>query len=346
MNMRKKPLIIADNQIPYLEGIPERYARIVRMPYHRIDAAALRCADALLVRTRTLCSKELLQGSSVTFVGSPTIGTDHIDLDYCATANIAVAHAPGCNAGAVMQYVFTALAVAATQKNMCLSDKTIGIVGVGNVGSRVERLAGHLGMKTLLNDPPRAVQEGADSFCSLDFLLSKADVVTLHVPLDATTRGMADRSFFDKMKEGAFFINTSRGDVTNEQALQAAASGLGAVVLDVWQNEPHIDKKTLDATHIATPHIAGYSMEGKRNATETVVRALAAHFQWEELLQYAVTLPSVEEVPSHALFTQCFPIMEEDKRLRSAPDLFEEQRNAYVYRREWTREQYNALTFC
>lgn len=343
--MRKKPHLVVDNQIPYLEGITPRFAHMTRLPYHKINKESLQKADALLIRTRTVCSARLLQGSSVSFIGSPTIGTDHIDLDYCTAANIRVAHAPGCNAGAVMQYVFTAMAVMASQYNLNLSGKTIGIVGVGNVGSKVEQLAGHLGMKTLLNDPPRAKREGAEKFCSMDVLLSGADVVTLHVPLDDTTRNMADRSFFSKMKEGAFFINTSRGDVADEEALQKAAIHLGPVMLDVWKNEPYIDRKTLDASRIATPHIAGYSMEGKRNASETVVRALAEHFQWEELMHYTVSLPPVKEVPDHLLFTQCFPIMEEDRRLRANPSLFEELRNSYVYRREWTPEQYDRLKF-
>jgi erythronate-4-phosphate dehydrogenase len=344
--MHKRPYIVVDEQIPYLEGITSQHARIVRLPYTGINSESVRKADALLVRTRTRCSAGLLGGSAVSFIGSPTIGTDHINMEYCTASQIEVVNAPGCNAGAVMQYVFTALAALAGDRSSDLCGKTLGIIGVGNVGSREEKLANGLGMKTLLHDPPRAEREGPEKFCDLDFLLKHADVVTLHVPLDKTTEGMAGTDFFRNMKKGACFINTSRGPVVNEYALRCAASHLGGIILDVWQGEPHICTDTLHVTHIATPHIAGYSVEGKRNASQTVVRALARHFSWEDLKEYTVDLPPACDVPSRLLFKACFPVMDEDRRLRAAPERFEEQRNAYVFRREWTPEQYNRLNLC
>ncbi|NLA15781.1 MAG: 4-phosphoerythronate dehydrogenase [Bacteroidales bacterium] len=344
--MRKRPYIIIDEQIPYLEGITQQHAQIERLPYPMIVTERVRKADALLIRTRTRCSACLLTGSPVSFIGSPAIGTDHIDLDYCASAGIKVVNAPGCNAGAVVQYVFTSLVMCAALKGIDLCGKSMGIIGVGNVGSKVTRLAKQLGMKLLLNDPPRALAEGSQGFCELNYLLKHADVVTLHVPLDPSTQGMAGSDFFANMQEGACFINTSRGGVVDERALRSAVTRLGGIVLDVWQGEPDICVETLKTTDIATPHIAGYSVEGKRNASQTVVRALAAHFDWKDLLEYTVDLPPACHVPAHLLFKQCFPIMEEDERLRKAPERFEEHRNNYIFRREWTPEQYKRLNLC
>ena len=148
------------------------------------------------------------------------------------------------------------------------------------------------------------------------------------------------------MKKGACFINTSRGAVVDEQALRKAAPQLGGIILDVWQGEPHINPATIEVSSIGTPHIAGYSLEGKRNATEQVVQAMAIHFGWNDLQNYSVALPAASYVPSDLLFTHCFPIFEEDKQLRKAPEQFEQIRNAYVFRREWTQEQYSRLTLC
>ncbi len=340
------PHIIADDQIPFLDSIPSRLARITRLPGHLIDKETIHAADALIVRTRTRCDAFLLEGSSVSFIGSATIGTDHIDIPYCESRGITVVNAPGCNAGAVMQYIFTALTAWAAKRNEDLCGKTLGVVGVGNVGKKVVRLAEHLGLKTLLNDPPRALAEGSAGFVELAELITHSDIVTLHVPLARDTYCMADRAFFSSMKKGACLVNTSRGEVVDEEALKNAEKDLGGIILDVWHNEPHIDTETLKITDIATPHIAGYSLEGKRNASQTVIRALAGHFGWKELENHCIDLPPASDVPADLLFTQCFPIFVEDKQLRSAPHLFETFRKNYVFRREWTPEQYRHLTLC
>ncbi|HPV88112.1 MAG TPA: 4-phosphoerythronate dehydrogenase, partial [Bacteroidales bacterium] len=344
--MDTRPHIVIDQQVPFLEGITGKHARITRMPGHLIRSGDIRKADALIVRTRTICSAALLQDSSVSFIGSPTIGTDHIDMEFCRSKGIAVANAPGCNSLAVMQYVFTALVAWAGSRKRDLCNMTLGIIGVGHVGKKVAALAGHLGMQTILNDPPRALAEGPEGFSDLGFLLDKSDIVTMHVPLDRTTRGMAHKDFFGAMKKGACFINTSRGDVVDEETLREASLRLGGIILDVWHGEPHIDPATVRITDIATPHIAGYSLEGKRNASQMVVRALAEHFGWDDLKDYSVSLPPPREVSQDLLFTRCFPIFVEDKQLRAAPEQFEHQRNAYVFRREWTPDQYRQLTLC
>ncbi len=337
MTVNRIPHIVADDQIPFLESISPRKAHITRIPGHLTDKKAIQAADALLVRTRTRCDASLLEGSPVSFIGSATIGTDHIDLPYCVSHGIRVANAPGCNAGAVMQYVFTALTAWAAKRNVNLCGKTLGVVGVGNVGKKVVHLAEHLGMKTLLNDPPRALAEGSAGFVDLPFLLKHADIATLHVPLAPDTRGMADRAFFSSMRKGACLVNTSRGEVVDEEALKNAAGDLGGIILDVWRNEPRIDIETLGITDIATPHIAGYSMEGKRNASQTIIRELAAHFGWRELENYTISLPPPRPVPADLLFTHCFPIFVEDKQLRSAPPQFEASEKHMFTEREWTR---------
>jgi erythronate-4-phosphate dehydrogenase len=219
-------------------------------------------------------------------IATATIGMDHIDLDYCREKGIEVYNAQGCNAGGVMQYVFSALYGVAARKGIKLDGATVGIVGVGHVGSRIEAMARHLGFNVLLCDPPRAAAEGEEGFCSLEYLLANSQIVTLHVPLDEVTRGMADEEFFMMMRPGAIFINSSRGEVVDDAALIHAIPKLGAVVVDTWNNEPDINLNLLEMVDIATPHIAGYSYQGKQNGTAYAVRAVAGHFGIKELYDF------------------------------------------------------------
>lgn len=341
-----KPTLIIDSHIPFIEGVLDPYATVQYREPNQIDAQVVQYADALLVRTRTRCDKALLEGSSVSFIGTATIGMDHIDAAYCQSKGIVVANAPGCNAGAVVQYVFTALDALAVRKGLSFAGKTLGIVGVGHVGKRVAALGQALGFRVLLNDPPRALAEGPDGFTSLDNLLQEADVVTLHVPLAPDTMHLANTSFFQRMKPTACFINASRGPVVDETALALARNRLGSIVLDVWEHEPEINPDTVALTDLATPHIAGYSLEGKRNATVTIVRALARHFNWESLANFAISLPEPPKTNPRLLFSQYFPIFVEDDTLRGNPSGFEQQRSHYVYRREWTPKQYKLLPLC
>ena len=193
--------IVADEHIPLLEGVLEPFAEVVYAAGKNINASLVCDADALLIRTRTKCNKELLANSSVKFIGTATVGTDHIDLDYCAQKNITVYSAAGCNAPAVMQYVITSLIALAAKHNKDLRHYTLGIIGVGNVGSLVYKAANLLGMQVLLNDPPRATREGGDKFISLEKLLNHSDIITLHVPLTKETESMVNNSFLKKMKE-------------------------------------------------------------------------------------------------------------------------------------------------
>jgi erythronate-4-phosphate dehydrogenase len=338
--------IVADIDIPFLEGVFEPYGEVVYKKGDQIVRDDVMDADVLIVRTRTQCNAELLEGTSVKMVTTATIGTDHIDLEYCAAHGIKVANAAGCNAGGVMQYVFSAVYGIAARKGIKLDDATFGIIGVGNVGSKIDDLARYLGFNVLRCDPPRAAAEGPEGFCSLEYLLENSDVVTMHVPLDENTRGMADETFFALMKPGAIFINAARGEVINEEALIAASPKMGAIVIDTWCNEPNINVELLDVADIATPHIAGYSYQGKENATIMAVRAVARHLGIRALWYYKpqdqeeghepilLDLKGKNHGEIAAVFQYNYPIFTDDFRLRMNPGEFEKLRAAYQYRRE------------
>ncbi len=338
--------IVADIDVPFLEGVFEPYGEVLYKKGLDISREDVMDADALLVRTRTRCDAALLEGTSVKMIATATIGMDHIDQEYCHHAGIEVANAAGCNAGGVMQYVFSALYGVAARKGIKIDGSTIGIVGVGHVGSKIEAMAEYLGFNILRCDPPRAAAEGPEGFCSLEHLLESSDVVTLHVPLDETTRGMANADFFTLMKPGAIFINAARGEIVDEQALIDASPKLGAIVIDTWNNEPDINEELLDIADIATPHIAGYTFQGKQNGTAYAVQAVARHFGLEELYSFfpAQDLPDREPVlldlkgKNHgeiaAVSQYNYPIFTDDFRFRMEPHKFEKLRSEYQYRRE------------
>ena len=276
--------IVADDKIPFLRGALEPYAEVVYLPGREITGDILRNADAMLIRTRTKCDEQLLRNTSVKFIGTATIGYDHIDTGYCEKNNISWTNAPGCNSSSVQQYIASALVTVASDFKFSLKDKTIGIIGVGNVGSKVAKLAKILEMNVLLNDPPRERREGGSEFVNIDNILREADIITVHVPL--TMEGM-DRTFhlfdrvaLEKMKKGSWFLNSSRGEVADTVALKnfLAASKQGGAVIDVWENEPDVDQELLSKVFLATPHIAGYSTDGKANGTAMVVNSLSRFF--------------------------------------------------------------------
>ena len=245
-----------------------------------------------------------------------------------------------------MQYVFSALYGVAARKGIKIDGATIGIIGVGNVGKKVEYLAEYLGFKILRCDPPRAQKEGSDGFCSLEHLLAESDVVTLHVPLDDSTRGMANADFFTLMKPGSIFINASRGEVVDEKALIEASPKFGAIVIDTWNNEPDVDENLIDIVDIATPHIAGYSFQGKLNGTALAVRAVASHFGIDDLVGFfpvdelsdreplILDLKGKNQGEITAVFQYNYPIFTDDFRFRMEPHKFEKLRSEYQYRRE------------
>ena len=338
--------IVADKNVPFLEGVFEPYADVIYLDGKEISREVLMDADAMIIRTRTKCNAALLDGTSVKMIATATIGTDHIDLEYCREKGIKVHNAEGCNAGGVMQYVFSALYGVAARKAIKLDDMTMGIVGVGHVGSLVEKMARYLGFKVLLCDPPRAEAEGPDGFCSLDYLLTNSQIVTMHVPLDDTTRRMADENFFAMMPTGSIFINASRGEVVDEEALIQDMPKFGAVVIDTWNGEPDINEELMDMVDIATPHIAGYSYQGKLNGTAASVQAVARHLGIESLYDFypkdgdedrspvLLDLKGKTQGQIAAVFQYNYPIFTDDFRFRMEPDNFEKMRSNYQYRRE------------
>ena len=344
---RKKIKIVVDQAVPFLRGVFDPYATVVYKEGALIGREDVRNADALIVRTRTHCGPALLEGSDVKIIATATIGTDHINMPWCDAHGILVRNAAGCNAGGVMNYVISALYGVASRKAIRLDGSILGIVGVGNVGKRVERVAGYLGFKVLKNDPPRAAAEGPEGFCDLDYLLANSDVVTMHVPLDSTTLGMCDESFFEKMRPGTIFINASRGEVVVDAALKRAIPKLGPVILDTWNNEPDIDLELMGMVDIATPHIAGYSYQGKQNGTAASVRALARFFGFEKLYEF---FPKTELLELESIKLDLkgktqgeiapvlqynYPIFTDDFMFRMDPGQFENLRSNYQYRREF-----------
>lgn len=342
----KRLKIVADKAIPFLEGVFDPYADMTYLPGDKIGPEDVRDADVLMVRTRTKCNADLLEGSKVKFIATATIGTDHIDFPYCDSKGIVVRNAPGCNAGGVMEYVFSALYGLASRKSISLQGDTIGIIGVGHVGSMIERMGRALGFRILKCDPPRAEAEGSFGFCDLEYLLQNSQIVTLHVPLNETTRGMADSEFFSLMQPGAFFINAARGEVVCDDALKAAIPKLGPVIIDTWNHEPDIDLDLMDKVAIATPHIAGYSYQGKQNGTAAAVRAVAHYFGITELYEFfpKTDLPENEAVKLDlkglnqgeiaSVLQYNYPIFTDDFMLRLNPENFDKLRSEYNYRRE------------
>ena len=314
--------IVVDRDIPFIAGVFEPWFKVRYLAGRAIVASEVRDAVALVVRTRTRCDAQLLAGSSVKLVATATIGTDHIDMAYCAAQGIAVVSAPGCNSAAVAQYVLAALCALSLDR----PGSTLGIVGVGHVGSLVADAAARAGLRVLLNDPPREAAEGSAAFTPLPELLAASDIVTLHIPLWPENRDFADAAFFAAMKSGASFINASRGEVVDENALLAARPRLDRLVLDVWKNEPGINLALLAVADLATPHIAGYSIQGKINGTQAVVQAVGRHFGIEPLQAFRVTGVALPQEP--------YDIRRDDAALRQDPSSFEFLRSHYAYRND------------
>lgn len=354
--------IIADDKIPFLKGVLEPLADIVYVPGAQINKKTMTGADALLIRTRTKCTEELLKGSSVKFIATATIGFDHIDTQYCQKKNIRWTNAPGCNSSSVMQYIAAALLKASREFRFSLRAKTLGVIGVGNVGSKVEKLAITLGMKVLLNDPPRARAEGDKGFVDLETVVREADILTLHVPLTFVGRDktyhMVKDKIIKKMKKGAWLINSSRGEVAETNHIKKALDSgrLGGAILDVWEHEPDIDHSLMQKAFIATPHIAGYSTDGKANGTAIVVNELARYFDLpvKEWYPSDIPVPLVAEINingkgkspeaiTREAVEHTYSISEDDLRLRFSPADFEKMRGEYPLRREFTAYKVNLI---
>ena len=334
--------IVVDEKIPYIcEALTEMGHSVVAKAGSSICPDDVREAGALFVRTRTACNADLLEGSSVRFVGTATIGYDHIDNDYCRSRGICWCSAPACNAGGVLQYVQSS--IYAWLGSRPLRGLTLGVVGVGAIGSRVAAWAAAQGMRVLLNDPPREAS-GEEGFVSLETVARESDIVTFHPTL---TRGgeypsfhLGNDRFFASLQRMPLVINASRGAVVDNAAILDAfrQKKIAGIVLDVWEGEPLIDRELLDAAFIATPHIAGYSAEGKYNATEIVLRKFAEYTDYKGALPIAPLAAPADPVVvadcEAAALLGIYNPLNDTAGLKRAPHLFEELRNNYNFRRE------------
>lgn len=327
-----KPRIIIDDAIPYIKGVFEGFAEVEYLPYQQIGKTAVKDADALIIRTRTKCNRALLEESGVKVIATATIGMDHIDLDYCREKGIVVKNAPGCNARSVAQWVGTVLTVWNREND----GKRLGIVGYGHVGKEVRKIAELLGYQVRICDP---LIEQQENFGTLEEVVRWSDIVTLHTPLTFegkhATHYLINRAIFEKLREGALLINAARGGVTDENALKEwlSRSKKNQCAIDCWENEPEIDKELIYRALIATPHIAGYSADGKWNGTRMAVETVSellgiGHNQIEKL-------PAAEckEFSANAL-SESYDIMRECRELKAAPEDFEKMRKNYRVRRE------------
>ncbi len=336
--------IIVDDKIPYIREALERIgAEAVYLPGKAFTPETIRDADALIIRTRTYCNRQLLQGSRVKFIATATIGYDHIDTDYCREAGITWTNAPGCNSASVAQYIQSSLLLLETTCGRKPDELSIGIVGVGNVGSKVAVVARQLGMRVLLNDLPRAEQEGDAPFVSLDRIARECDVITFHVPLynegKYKTFHLADAAFFRSLQRKPVLINTARGEVVDTAALlEALTNGsVSEAIIDVWENEPDIDAALLRQALIATPHIAGYSADGKANATRMSLEALCRFFHIEADFEIAPPCPEnpvIRAATRHEALLKIYNPHTDSEALKAHPELFEQLRGDYPLRRE------------
>ncbi|MBD3321214.1 MAG: DUF3410 domain-containing protein [Chitinivibrionales bacterium] len=346
-------IVCADTSIRMANEAFSQFGYVVLRRGREIANTQLKDVGMLFVRSVTRVDEGLLKDTPVKFVGTATIGTDHIDTGYLRREGIGFASAPGSNADSVAEYVVSALL--AINKNSDFSGKTLGIVGFGNVGSRVCSRAQALGMRCLLNDPPKQESTGCDIFIKLPDLLQQADIVTVHVPLvtegSYPTMHMIDERFLSMMKDGAILVNTSRGNVADEAAIINSRSRLGGCIIDVWQNEPQINEKLVSVADIATPHIAGYSIDGKLRGTKMIYDAACAFtFQekkWgpkgytKEENHYHIDLHDKED-PVFDAMQYVYPVMDDDGALREVmgkkPDqrgkLFDKIRETYPDRYE------------
>ena len=336
--------IVIDDKIPYIrETISSLTDDAVYLRGSEIGPEDVRRADALIVRTRTRCDERLLRGSSVKFVATATIGFDHIDTGYMRRAGIEWMSCPGCNAASVAQYVRSVLLLLRRERGACLGGMTLGIVGCGHVGTRVKAVAEEYGMRVLVCDPPRQERGDAGTFATMGDICREADIITFHVPLTADgrhpTRHLADKAFFDSLAKRALVINTSRGAVVDNGALLDALiyNKVSDAVIDTWENEPCVSLPLLERVWIGTPHIAGYSADGKVNADNMVVAGLCRHFGLD--LPPRIVPPSLPPtfVPSaddDTLRLQLYNPLDDSARLKAAPGKFEELRGNYPLRRE------------
>ena len=349
-------LLVDENIVQGKEAL-KNFGDVVFMAGRKITNENLRDVDALIVRSITKVNEELLKNTKVKFVGTATIGTDHVDLEYLEKNNINFSSAAGCNSYSVTEYVLSAITKIARENNISVTDKSIGVIGYGNIGTKVVEIANALGMKVVINDPPKERVSNGKIFSSLEDALG-CDIVTFHVPLNIDgvdkTVHLIDEKNINLIKENAILINSSRGPVVNNKVLKNRLQGQNNIhtVLDVWEEEPMIDLELLDLVKIATPHIAGYSFEGKVNGTKMVYDAFCKSInitpnwkpQLDNVLDNIIEIEYNENVLEvfEKLFIKSYSIMEDDNEMRKLkkistneiPEFFDGLRKDYRIRRE------------
>ena len=345
----KELRILAESSIPYLKGSLEKLGQVAYLPSKEFTKETVREADWLIIRSITKITPDLLEGSRIKLITTATIGFDHIDAKYCEEHGIKWYNSPGCNAGGVGQYAASTLSLLALRGEIRPEKMTLGIVGAGNTGKEVTRMAQALGMRVLQNDPPRAEKEGEGDFVSLDTLAREADMIEFHLPLTRegrhATYHLCDEKFVSKLEKKPILANLCRGPVTETEALiKGFKEGqISRLIIDCWEGEPTISDKLLDLAEIATPHIAGFSAEGKRRGALMCVQNGCAFF--------GLAMPDIEEPPApaaplidlsavsgrnqlyHALLHTFDPRVP-DRALRTRTDEFEKLRREYDYPRE------------
>ncbi len=347
--------IVADNNIPYLKGVLEPFTDVEYIEGKKISHKHLMDADALITRTRTLCNEELLKGTKVKFIATATVGFDHIDTAWCENNGVLWTNAPGCNAGSVYQYIASSLVALSKKYGFKFENRSLGVVGVGNVGRKIVKLGEWLGMRVLLCDPPKSRLEGNCGYVSFEGILRECDIISLHVPLNMSgndkTHHLINEQVLQKLNNGTILINSSRGEVVDTDALKHAIKSsqkLQGSVLDVWENEPDIDKELVDILDIATPHIAGYSADGKTNATAMTVQSISKffNFQLSRWMPENLPVPAIKDLtidcngrPNQDILSEAiefsYQVMDDDFRLRSKINEFEFLRINYPLRREF-----------
>lgn len=349
--------IIVDENIAFGEEAFSNFGSVELIHGRKINSSILKEAEILIVRSITNVNEDLLKETKIKFVGTATIGTDHIDKEYLKSKKIAFADAAGCNSHAVKEYVFTALLNIAEEKNLSLKNLTIGIAGIGNIGSKIVPLAKILGMEVLKNDPPLQRKTGSKDFVELEKILN-ADIITLHVPLNLKGKDKTFHLFDDKnlrrLKDGAVLINASRGPVVDGNALNNLIDKKNlTVVLDVWENEPKINIDLLKKVKFASPHIAGYTLEGKVNGTVMIYNSLCEFLnilpEWKPILP-KVEKPLIKinkkkslESTLKEIFNEIYSIENDNKNMKNIillkpeerGNFFDQLRKSYDLRREF-----------
>lgn len=338
--------VVVDEGIPYVkDAIGTITGDVAYAPGDSFTPELIKDADALIVRTRTLCNRELLEGSNVQFIATATAGYDHIDTRYCREAGISWISTPGANANAVAEYVEAALLLLQKDRGIPLNRMKIGIVGVGNVGAKVSEKANAHGLSILENDPPRAAREGNGHFVTLEQIARECDIISFHTPLimegEYKTYHLADKEFFHLLKKKPFIINTARGEVIDTAAMLVTMKRkrISDVIIDVWENEPDISRALLKRAYVATPHIAGYSADAKGNAVRMALEGLCKHFNITDA-EINIELPRLR-ITTKKLYNNYGDIAlitydprRDTKKLKKEPERFEEFRNNHPLKRE------------